>query len=134
MTPSGKSRFIISEIQKERFVMKSKIHKAVVTEVNSNHEDSVTVDEDLMKMVNLKEHEKVLIVDNTNGSRLETFVKKGRKGSGIVSVNGAATHLIDKDHEIIIMAFTWTDEKITPQVILVNANNEYIEFLEGGVF
>jgi len=134
LAPSGKHRFIISEILKERLVMKSKIHKAVVTEINMDQIDSITIDEDLLKMVNLMEYEKVLVVDNVNGSRLETYVIKGKKGSGIVSINGAASHLIDKGHEIIIMTFAWTDEKITPQVILVDGQNKFVQFLEGGTF
>lgn len=134
LTPSGKSRFIISEVSSERLVMKSKIHKAVVTDVDPDSPDSITVDEDLMKMVNLKEYEKVLIVDNTNGARLETFVVKGKRGSRIISVNGAGVHLINKNDEIIIMGFTWTGEILVPSVILVDENNEFVEYLEGGRF
>lgn len=131
---SGKHRFIISEVLTERMVMKSKIHKAVVTDINLEEIDSITIDEDLMEKVNLKEYEKVLVVDNTNGARLETIVLKGKKGSGIISMNGASSHLIHKGDEIIIMAFTWTDKEITPQVILVNERNEFVQFLEGGAF
>ncbi len=134
LTPSGKFRFIVSKISEERLVMKSKIHKAVVTEINPNHLDCITIDEDLMKKVNLKEFEKVLVVDNTNGARLETYVIKGKKGSGVVSINGASTNLINKGDEIIVMSFTWTDEVIVPQVILVDAENRFIQFLEGAEF
>jgi phenylacetate-CoA ligase len=129
LTPSGKFRFIMSEISKERLVMKSKIHKAVVTETNLDLIDSITVDENLMKKVNLREYEKVLIVDNTNGARLETCIIKGTRGSSIISMNGATTHLVKKGDEIIIIAFTLTDEEIVPQVILVDKENKFVQFL-----
>lgn len=134
LTPSGKFRFIVSDISKDRLVMKSKIHKAVVTDINDEMIDSITVDEELMKMVNLKEHEKVLIVDNANGARVETFVVKGEKGSGVISINGASAHHVKKGDEIIIMAFTWTNQVIAPQVVLVDENNKFVEFLVGGEF
>ncbi|MBI5676089.1 MAG: aspartate 1-decarboxylase [Nitrospirae bacterium] len=114
--------------------MKSKIHKATVTEANLNHTDSITIDEDLMKMVNLKQYENVLVVNNTSGARLETFAEKGKRGSGIVSANGAASHLMKKGDEIIIMSFTWTNKKFIPKAILVDKENKFVEFLEGGVF
>lgn len=132
--PSGKFRFIVSDTSKERLMMKSKIHKATITGINLNHTDSVTIDEDLMKMVNLKEFEKVLVVNNTNGARLETFVKKGKRGSGIISINGAAVHYMNIDDEITIMSFTWTNKELTPKAILVNRENKFVEFLGGGVF
>jgi len=134
LAPSGKFRFIVSGISKERLVLKSKIHKATVTETNLNHADSITIDEELMKMVNLKEYEKVLVVDNTNGSRLETFVEKGKRGSGIISMNGAAAHLIKKSDDITIMSFTWTNENLAPKVILVDKENKFAEFLGGEEF
>ena len=134
LTPSGKLRFIVSEILKERLLMKSKIHKAVVTDNNTNYFDSVTIDEDLMERVNLQEYEKVLVVDNTNGSRLETIAIKGKRGSRIISMNGAAAHMIKKGDEVIIIAFTWTDDIIKPRVILVDGENNFIQNLEGGVF
>jgi aspartate 1-decarboxylase len=114
--------------------MKSKIHKATVTDVNPDFIDSITINEDLMKKVNLKEYEKVLVVYNTNGSRLETCVIKGKSGSGIISMNGATTHLVKKDDEIIIMAFAWTDEEILPQAILIDKENRFIQYLGGGEF
>lgn len=122
------------EISKERLVLKSKIHKATVTETNLNHTDSIIIDEDLMKMVNLKEFEKVLVVNNTNGTRLETFIKKGTGGSGIVSINGAAVHFIKKNDEITIMSFTWTNKELTPKAIFVNGENRFVEYLGGKVF
>ncbi len=119
---------------RERLVLKSKIHKATVTKTNLSHTDSITIDEDLMKMVNLKEYENVPVVNNTNGARLETYVEKGKRGSGIVLVNGAAAHLMKKGDEIIIMSFTWTNKKFVPKAILVDKENKFVKFLEGGVF
>lgn len=134
LTPSGKLRFVISDIARERMVMKSKIHKAVVTGMNLDPVDSVTVDEELMGKAELMEYEKVLIVSNTTGARLETFVVKGKKGSGVISMNGATTQLIKVGHEIIIMSFAWTDENITPKAILVDGENKFVQYLEGAEF
>ncbi|MBI5056329.1 MAG: aspartate 1-decarboxylase [Nitrospirae bacterium] len=134
LTPSGKLRFIVSDISQERLAMKSKIHKATVTEMNAHPFDSITIDEELMEKVNLKEYEKVLVVNNINGSRLETYVMKGKRGSGIISMNGATTHLVDKGHEIIIISFAWTDGDMKPQAVLVDKNNKFVQYLEGGEF
>ena len=125
---------LTSKISKERLVIKSKIHKATVTETNLNNTDSITVDEDLMKMVNLQEYEKVLVVNNTNGARLETFVEKGKRGSGIVSINGAAVHLTNRSDEITIMSFAWMNKKFEPKAIVIDKENKFVRFLEGGVF
>jgi L-aspartate-alpha-decarboxylase len=129
VSPSGKFRFIISDILRERLVMKSKIHKAVVNKINVAAFDSITVDEELMKKASLKQYEKVLVVNNTNGARLETCIVKGKKGSRIVSMNGATSHLIKKENEIIIMSFTWTDQEIEPKAILVNELNGFVQYL-----
>jgi len=117
-----------------RHIVKSKIHKAVVTDIDIDAIDSVVVDEDLVKIVNLNENEKVLIVDRTNGARVETFIKKGERGSGIVSINGAATHHIKQGDEITIMSFTWTYQSIVPQVVLVDEENKFVEILAGDAF
>ncbi|GAB4539830.1 MAG: hypothetical protein Fur0020_08790 [Thermodesulfovibrionia bacterium] len=115
-------------------VMKSKIHKAIVTEVDPDYIDSITIDEDLMERADLKEYERVLVVSNTTGARLETFVVKGERGSGAISVNGPVVHHIKEGHEITIMAFTWSDEDIKPRSILVDERNGFIKYLEGGEF
>ena len=113
-----------------RWMLRSKIHKAVVTEANLNYVGSITIDKDLIEMVGLRKGEKVQIVSNTSGSRLETYVIEGERGSGEVCMNGAASHLIGKGEEIIIIGYELTNEKITPQVILVNRQNEFVEYLE----
>ncbi len=109
--------------------MRSKIHKAVITEANLNYIGSVTIDADLLNRVGLWEGEKVLVVSNTSGARLETYVIVGEPGSGVICMNGAAAHLVKAGEEVIIMGFELTDKPLQPQVILVNENNEFVEYL-----
>ena len=109
--------------------MRSKIHKATVTEANLDYTGSITIDEDLVEKVGLWSGEKVLVVDNTNGVRLETYVIIGERGSGIICVNGAAAHKIKVDDEIIIMGFELTDEPIQPKNILVDKENKFVKYL-----
>ncbi len=113
-----------------RWMLRSKIHKAIVTEANLNYVGSITIDKDLIEMVGLRKGEKVQIVSNTSGARLETYVIEGPRGSGEVCMNGAASHLIGKGEEIIIIGYELTSEDITPKVILVNQKNQFVEFLE----
>ena len=80
-------------------MLRSKIHKAIVTEADLSYVGSITIDEQLMELAGLLEYEKVLVVDNTNGSRLETYVISGTRGSGQICMNGAAAHLIKKRDE-----------------------------------
>ena len=112
-----------------RFILRSKIHNATVTEANLAYIGSITIDEALMERVGLWPHEKVTVVDNTNGARLETYVIKGEKDSGIICMNGAAAHLIKKGDEVIIMGFELSDKPIDPRVILVDAQNKFIKNL-----
>jgi aspartate 1-decarboxylase len=112
-----------------RIYLRSKIHKATITEANLHYVGSVTIDECLMKLAGLAEYEKVLIVDNTNGNRLETYVIKGKKNSGIVGINGAAAHLVHKGDEVIIMSFQISDRPKKPINILVDKNNHFVKYL-----
>jgi aspartate 1-decarboxylase len=112
-----------------RWVMRSKIHKARVTEANVAYTGSITIDGVLLERVGLWPGEKVLVTSNTNGARLETYVIVGEPGSGVVCMNGAAAHLIQEDHEIIIMGFELTDKPIEPQVILVDEHNRFVQYL-----
>ena len=114
-----------------RWVLRSKIHKAVVTEANVAYIGSITIDEDLLDRVGLWANEKVLVVSNTSGSRLETYIIPGERGSGVICMNGAAAHLVTVGEELIIMGFELREKKITPQVILVNEKNEFCEYLDG---
>jgi len=109
--------------------MRSKIHKATVVQADVNYIGSITIDEDLMDRVGLWEHEKVLVVSNTSGARLETYVIPGERGSGVINMNGAAAHLIKAGEEIIIIAFELTDRPIPARQILVDQNNHYVRDL-----
>ena len=109
--------------------MRSKIHKARVTEADVNYVGSITIDEALIERVGLWEGERVLIVSNTSGARLETYVITGERDSGVICMNGAAAHLISEGEELIIMGFELTDRPIRPTTILVNARNEFVRYL-----
>ena len=102
-----------------RIVIRSKIHKATVTDANLNYIGSITLDKDLIEKADLWPGEKVMVVSNTSGARLETYVIEGKPGTGCICINGAAAHLIQPGEEIIIMAFAVTDEPIEPTFILV---------------
>ena len=112
-----------------RWVLRSKIHNATVTEANLAYVGSITIDPDLTDAVGLWAGEKVLVVSNTSGSRLETYVIAGERGSGEICVNGAAAHLIGEGEEVIIMGFELSPVPITPQVILVDKRNRLIRHL-----
>jgi aspartate 1-decarboxylase len=112
-----------------RWILRSKIHKAIVTEADLDYVGSITIDEDLIDKVGFRSGEKVLVVDNTNGARLETYVIVGERGSGVICMNGAAAHLIKTGDEIIIMGFELTDKPIKPKNILVDKNNKFVKFL-----
>ena len=86
-------------------ILKSKIHRVRVTEANLDYVGSITIDEDLMDAVGIVPGEKVQVVDNTNGARLETYTIPGKRGSGEICMNGAAAHLIHPGDTIIIMAY-----------------------------
>jgi aspartate 1-decarboxylase len=86
-------------------VVKSKIHRATVTEANLNYIGSITIDEDLMDAANIIANEKVSIVNNNNGARFETYVITGERGSGMICLNGAAARLVQPGDIVIIMAF-----------------------------
>ena len=112
-----------------RWVLRSKIHKAIVTHADPGYVGSITIDEDLIDKVGLWPGEKVLVVDNTNGQRLETYVIVGKRGSGIICMNGAAALRINIGDEIIIMGFELSDQAIKPKNILVDKNNAFVKYL-----
>ncbi len=114
-----------------RTVLKSKIHRAWVTDANPDYIGSILIDEDLMDKVDLWSFEKVLVCDVTNGNRFETYAIAGERGSGVCSVQGAAARLSAKDDCLIIMSFEVTDEPVDPQMILVDEDNRFVEYLEG---
>ena len=112
-----------------RWVLRSKIHKATVTEANLHYNGSITIDEELIERAGLWPGERVLVVDNTNGARLETYVMVGERGSGVICMNGAAAHLIKVGDEIIVMGFELTDSPVTPCNILVDGDNRFDRYL-----
>ena len=112
-----------------RTVLRSKIHHATVTEANLDYVGSITIDQDLIDAVGLWPNEKVLVVSNTSGVRLETYVIAGEAGSGIIGVNGAAAHLIAAGEKVIIMGFESVHEPIEPKVVLVDDDNRIIRNL-----
>lgn len=112
-----------------RWVLRSKIHKATVTEANLDYNGSITIDEDLIDRAGLWPGERVLVVDNTNGARLETYVMVGERGSGVICMNGAAAHLIKVGDQIIVMGFELSDAHVTASNILVDENNRFERYL-----
>ena len=107
-------------------MLRSKIHRATVTETRLDYEGSITIDEALLEASGLWVGEKVLVADVDNGNRLETYVLPGKRDSGIIAMNGAAAHLCKVGDKIIIMGFELSDEKIFADVILVDENNKAV--------
>ncbi len=112
-----------------RSVMRSKIHKAIVTEANPEYDGSITIDAELSQRVGLWPNERVLVASNSTGARLETYVIEGEPGSGKICMNGPAAHCISVGEEIVIMGFELTDTPLEPRVILVNHQNRYVRDL-----
>ncbi len=112
-------------------LMKSKIHRAVVTEADLNYVGSITIDEDLMDAANIIENEKVQVVNNNNGSRFETYVIKGEKGSGMICLNGAAARLAHPGDIVIIISYGMFDQieakSYEPQIVFVDESNKVVK-------
>jgi aspartate 1-decarboxylase len=107
-----------------RWFLRSKIHKAIVTEANLEYVGSITIDSTLMEAVGILPGEKVSVVSNTSGSRLETYTIAGEAGSGVICMNGAAAHLIKRGEEIIIMGYELQEEPITdPKIAIIGPHN-----------
>ena len=117
-----------------RTMMKSKIHRATVTEANLNYVGSITIDQDILDAVDLLENEKVQIVNNNNGARLETYVISGRRGSGVICLNGAAARLVQPGDTVIIISYAvMSDEearKHQPIVALMDQDNKIVELIK----
>ena len=114
-----------------RIMMKSKIHRATVTQADLDYVGSVTIDADLLDAADLIEGEQVAIVDNTNGARIETYVIPGPRGTGIIGINGAAAHLVHPGDLVIIMSYAMMDEAearaLTPRVVHVDERNRVVK-------
>lgn len=111
-----------------RFLLRSKIHRAKVTEANLDYVGSVTIDKNLVEKSGLWEGERVLITSLTSGARLETYVVVGEAGSGVICMNGPAAHLIKTGEVVVIMGFELSDQPISPQIVLVDENNKFSRF------
>jgi aspartate 1-decarboxylase len=111
----------------QRTMLKSKIHRAVVTDADLHYVGSITIDEELVEAADLLPYEKVMVVDIDNGNRLETYVIGGVPGSGIIAMNGAAARLIHKGDTIIIFSFSIVEEeearRVKPRVVYVDELN-----------
>lgn len=110
-----------------RIMMKSKIHRATVSQANLDYMGSITIDRDLMDAADLLANEKVQIVDNNNGQRLETYVIEGERGSGTIGLNGAAARLVYPGDEIIIISYAEMEDAEArshePTVVFVDEHN-----------
>ena len=113
-----------------RTMMKSKIHRATVTQADLHYVGSVTVDEDLLDAADLLPGELVHIVDVTNGARLETYTIAGPRGSGVIGINGAAAHLVHPGDIVILIAYcqvtTQEAKELRPSVVFVDEHNKVV--------
>ncbi len=111
-------------------VLKSKIHRAKVTQAELNYVGSITIDEDLMDAANMIANEKVQIVNNNNGARFETYVIKGERGSGTICLNGAAARLAQVGDIVIIMSYAFMEmdeaRNYHPLLVFPDADNKLI--------
>ena len=114
-------------------MLKSKIHRATVTQAELDYVGSITIDKSLMDAAGLIEYEKVQVVDIDNGARLETYVITGEAGSGCICLNGAAAKCVEVSDKVIIMAYAQMtpeeNEKHSPKVVFVNDKNEITEIV-----
>ncbi|NLC55419.1 MAG: aspartate 1-decarboxylase [Armatimonadetes bacterium] len=106
-------------------LIKSKIHRATVTDANLDYVGSITIDRDLMERAGLVAGEHVHVWNVTNGQRFETYVLPGARESGIICINGAAAHRARAGDKVIIASFVLTDEPVEPRMILVDAQNRF---------
>jgi aspartate 1-decarboxylase len=114
-----------------RIMMKSKIHRATVTQADLDYVGSVTLDAGLMEAADLLEGEQVAIVDITNGARIETYVIPGERGSGVIGINGAAAHLVHPGDLVIIMSYAVLSDAearaLEPRVVHVDHQNRIVK-------
>lgn len=112
----------------QRFMMKSKIHRATVTDADLHYEGSISIDEKLLEEANMLPYEKVAIYDIDNGARFSTYIIKGKRNSGTICLNGAAARMVAKGDLIIIATYVMVDDeeakKWKPKCVLVDAQNK----------
>ncbi len=115
----------------QRIMMKSKIHRATVTQADLDYVGSVTLDQDLMDAADLLEGEQVAIVDITNGARIETYVIPGERGTGVIGINGAAAHLVHPQDLVIIISYAVVDDAearaLKPAIVHVDEKNRIVK-------
>jgi aspartate 1-decarboxylase len=114
-----------------RTMLKSKIHSATVTEANIQYEGSITIDKDLMEAADILPYEQVHVLDIDNGSRLETYVIEGERGSGAICINGAAARLVSAGDKVIIISYQTVSEadaaNLVPKLVYVNSQNTIVQ-------
>ncbi|MCD6379788.1 aspartate 1-decarboxylase [bacterium] len=113
----------------KRMLLKSMILKARVTQADIRYVGSITIDEDIVEKANLSEQENVLIVDRTNGNRLQTYIIIGERGSGVVCINGAAAHLVNEGDIVDIMAFSWSTGEAQSLFLKLDENNHFSRYV-----
>lgn len=116
-----------------RTMMKGKIHRATVTEANLNYVGSITIDEDILDAVDMLPNEKVQIVNNHNGARFETYIIPGKRGSGVICLNGAAARLVQPGDNVIIISYAMMDQEEAlghrPKIAIMDEYNRIKEFI-----
>ena len=112
-----------------RWILHAKIHNATVTEANLDYVGSISIDEALLERVGLWPGEKVQVVSNTSGARLNTYVIVAPRDSGTIAMNGAAAHQIKKGDEVIIMGYKMSDAPDEARIILVDEANKFVRYL-----
>ncbi len=114
-----------------RTMLKSKLHRAMVTEANLNYVGSITIDKKLMDAADILPNEKVQIVNNNNGARFETYVIEGQADSGVICLNGAAARLVQPGDTVIIISYATVDDKeaktFEPRIIFLDTENKIAE-------
>ena len=117
-----------------REMMSGKLHRATVTEANLNYVGSITIDENLMEAVGILANEKVQVVNNNNGARLETYVIPGKRYSKTICLNGAAARLVQPGDLVIIISYKWVQDAEAinhqPKVAILNEQNDIIEMMK----
>lgn len=116
-----------------RTMMSGKLHRATVTEANLNYVGSITIDEDLIDAEGMLPNEKVQIVNNNNGARLETYIIPGKRGSGVICLNGAAARLVQEGDKVIIISYKMMSDQEAashqPKVAVLNDQNKIEQML-----
>ncbi len=118
-------------LPRHRTVLGGKIHRAVVTGADVDYVGSISLDDVLMQAADILPHERVQVVDVDNGSRLETYAIPAPAGSGIVQLNGAAAHLVEPGHRVIVMSYQAVDDREArtwqPRVVQVDGHNRIVD-------